>query len=275
MAQLTTVFLSSTAKDLQPWRIVVAEAIGKLSGFHCVRMEDFGAVDGEPIEVCRRRVAESDVFVGLVGHFNGSSPEGSPLSYTQIEYEEAKKKKKPRLMFMADDEFLLPASLGRETDEAYQRQRRFREQVQRERTVVFFNEPLKLATLVVAALQNSQKELKKSGGKAGREGRTRAVLRGSGGLAQGTRAVAAGEGGIAAGRDVTIVLGSSQASGPDDPSLRKAYLGRLIEKTEYLTLRGVDLLPLTRIRRNLDHEVGVIIPRVARRVGVRGALAVG
>src|SRR3954471_2458150 len=67
MAELTTVFLSSTAKDLQPYRDAVVEAIGKLAGFHCTRMEDFGAVDGEPLAVCRRRVAESEVFVGLVG----------------------------------------------------------------------------------------------------------------------------------------------------------------------------------------------------------------
>jgi formylglycine-generating enzyme required for sulfatase activity len=156
MAELTTVFLSSTAKDLQPWRDAVAEAIGKLAGFHCVRMEDFGAVDGEPLEVCRQRVAASEVFVGLVGHLNGSHPEGSDLSYTQIEYEEAKKQRKPRLMFVADEDFPLPARLGRESDEAFQRQIRFRGQVGRERVVVSFHEPQRLATLVVAALQNHQ-----------------------------------------------------------------------------------------------------------------------
>src|SRR5947209_7415711 len=102
MAHYTTVFLSSTAKDLQPWRDAVAEAIAKLAGFHCVWREDFGAVDAEPVEVCRRKVRESDVFVGLVGHLNGSSPEGSDLSFTQIEYEEAKSAGKPRLLFVAD-----------------------------------------------------------------------------------------------------------------------------------------------------------------------------
>src|SRR3954447_9705304 len=158
MAHYTTVFLSSTAKDLQPWRDAVADAIARLAGFHLVRMEDFGAVDAEPVEVCRLRVRESDVFVGLVGHLNGSSPEGSDLSFTQIEYEEAKRAGKPRLLFMADQDFPLPARLGRESEEAYERQLRFRDQVRRERTVVFFHEPQKLATLVVAALQTHQKE---------------------------------------------------------------------------------------------------------------------
>ena len=166
MAEYTTVFLSSTAKDLQPWRDAVAEAIGKLAGFHCVRMEDFGAVDAAPAELCRRKVGESDVFVGLVGHLNGSSPEGSDLSYTQIEYEEAKKKRKPRLILVAGDEFPLPARLGRESEEAYQRQVRFRDQVKRERTVVFFQDAQNLAMLANAALQTyeSEQAAKGSGG---------------------------------------------------------------------------------------------------------------
>ena len=70
MAEFTIVFLSSTAKDLQPYRNAVDEAIRKLAGFHCVRMEDFGSVDEEPLEICRRKVAESDVFVALVGHLH-------------------------------------------------------------------------------------------------------------------------------------------------------------------------------------------------------------
>ncbi|HEY0554307.1 MAG TPA: SUMF1/EgtB/PvdO family nonheme iron enzyme, partial [Thermoanaerobaculia bacterium] len=158
MANFTTVFLSSTAKDLQPWRDAVAEAIGKLSGFHCIRMEDFGAVDAAPADLCRKKVAESDILVGLVGHLNGSGPEGSDLSYTQIEYEEAKRKRKPRLMFIADDDFPLPARLGREPEEAYQRQLLFRKQVGRDRAAVFFNEPQRLATMVTTALQNHQTE---------------------------------------------------------------------------------------------------------------------
>jgi hypothetical protein len=156
MTHFTTVFLSSTARDLQPWRDAVAEAIGKMSGFHCVRMEDFGAVDAEPVEVCRRKVADSDVFVGLVGHLYGSRPDGSDLSYTQLEYEEAKRSGKPRLLFVADEDFPLPARLGREPEEDFERQRAFRDQVRYERTVAFFREPQELATLVVVALQAQQ-----------------------------------------------------------------------------------------------------------------------
>jgi len=75
MATFTTVFLSSTARDLQSYRDAVAEAIRKLDGYHCVRMEDFGVRDGTPEEEVRAQVATCDVFVGLIGHLRLRDPE--------------------------------------------------------------------------------------------------------------------------------------------------------------------------------------------------------
>jgi formylglycine-generating enzyme required for sulfatase activity len=155
MANYTTVFLSSTAKDLQPYRDAVAEAISKLTGYHCVRMEDFGALNEAAAEACQAKVAGSDIFVGLVGHLYGSRPKGRKVSYTELEYQEAKKREKPRLLFIAAEDFPLSASL-REPEEAWQRQQRFRKQAGDERVAVFFKEPQRLATMVVAALQNEE-----------------------------------------------------------------------------------------------------------------------
>jgi len=76
MATFTTVFLSSTARDLQPYRDAVAEAIAKMERYHCVRMEDFGARDATAEEVVRAKVATCDVFVGLIGHLQASGPRG-------------------------------------------------------------------------------------------------------------------------------------------------------------------------------------------------------
>lgn len=70
------VFLSSTARDLGPYRDAVSQAISKLDGYQCVRMEDFGARDAEADPFCRALVAECDVFVGLVGYLYGSAPAG-------------------------------------------------------------------------------------------------------------------------------------------------------------------------------------------------------
>jgi formylglycine-generating enzyme required for sulfatase activity len=210
MAEFTTVFLSSTAKDLQPYRNAVDEAIRKLARFHCVRMEDFGSVDEEPLEICRRKVAESDIFVGLVGHLHGGSPEGSDLSFTQIEYEEAKRQSKPRLMFVADKAFPMASDL-REPDAAFERQTRFREQVGCERTVVFFLEPQSLATRVEEALHNYQD----------------------------AAARAAGE---------TKKPPSRKRRGPSDlAAIERHYLAYLVDRYQYLDFRGLgisDRVPL-------------------------------
>jgi hypothetical protein len=83
MATYTTVFLSSTARDLQAYRDAVYEAIVQGGNYRCVRMEDFGALDGTAEEVVRSKVGECDLFVGLIGHLHGSRPEGSELSFTE------------------------------------------------------------------------------------------------------------------------------------------------------------------------------------------------
>jgi hypothetical protein len=89
MRNVTTVFLISTAKDLQAYRDAVFQAILKLPGYQCVRMEDFGPQDGSPSAVCEKEVAAADVFVGLIGHLHGSCPNGSEASFTEGEYEVA------------------------------------------------------------------------------------------------------------------------------------------------------------------------------------------
>lgn len=54
---IKTVFLSSTAKDLAKYRDAVYQAIEGLDGYHCVRMEDFGARDWQADDFCQRQAA--------------------------------------------------------------------------------------------------------------------------------------------------------------------------------------------------------------------------
>ncbi|HVT60352.1 MAG TPA: TIR domain-containing protein [Thermoanaerobaculia bacterium] len=155
MAQFTTVFLSSTPRDLQPYRDAVSRAIAAMDRRHGVRMQDSGARDGTPEEVCRMQVAAADVYVGVIGHLHGSGPSGSDLSYTELEYDEAAKQEKPRLLFLAAEDLPLAPTL-REPDEMWQRQRRFRAKILTEPLVETFREPGELAAMVVAVLQRHQ-----------------------------------------------------------------------------------------------------------------------
>jgi hypothetical protein len=86
---IKTVFLSSTARDLAQYRDAAYQAIEGLDGYHCVRMEDFGARASMADEFCREKVAECELFVGIVGHLYGSCPEGSEQSYTESALEQS------------------------------------------------------------------------------------------------------------------------------------------------------------------------------------------
>jgi hypothetical protein len=59
--QVLEVFLSSTAKDLQPFRGAVHDRLVLSGQFHCVRQEDFGPQSATAIEVCRKKVESADV----------------------------------------------------------------------------------------------------------------------------------------------------------------------------------------------------------------------
>ncbi len=151
--QIRTVFLSSTARDLQEYREAAYHAIEGLDGYHCVRMEDFGARDQEADEFCTAKVAECDLFVGIVGHLYGSCPKGSETSYTEREYNTATDASKPRLIFVAPEDFPIHAKLM-ESDDKREKQKSFRERVNKERIRADFSSPDNLALKVTQAIQN-------------------------------------------------------------------------------------------------------------------------
>lgn len=154
---MKTAFLSSTAKDLAEYRNAAYKAIEGLDDWHCVRMEDFGARDAMADEFCQGKVAECDVFVGIVGHCYGSSPKGSEKSYTEQEYDAAVATGKPRLMFLAPEDFPLPAYLI-EPNERWAKQRAFRDRVNAERIRDTFTSPENLAWRLVQATRNWEQE---------------------------------------------------------------------------------------------------------------------
>lgn len=235
------VFLSSTARDLGPHREAIFKAISGLDGFQCVRMEDFGARDWEADAFCRAKVGGCDVFLGLVGHLYGSSPEGGELSFTEREHDSAVEAGVPRLLFLASDDLPLPPSL-REPDEKWQRQLRFRDRLRKERIVGFFDFPDRLATQVVAALRNLEREGLADSGAAG-VSITTVRVEGSGAAAMGPGALAAGAGGVVVRGDVhgnLIVGGSPDRSAAVEPALRTKYLRRLYQDAASLSLLGID-----------------------------------
>jgi formylglycine-generating enzyme required for sulfatase activity len=147
------VFVSSTAKDLRIQREAAFRAIQGLDGYRCIRMEDFGARTGEPSAVCKDLLAKSDVVLLIVGHTYGSSAPGAKESFTQLEYEAAVEMGKPLLVFLAVDDFPVPASLV-EAESVRAKLRALRDRLKEKHTVKFFGLNDDLGALVVQALFN-------------------------------------------------------------------------------------------------------------------------
>jgi Domain of unknown function (DUF4062) len=146
-------FLSSTARDLAEYRDAVCNAINGLDNWKCVRMEEFGARP-QPAEIFNdKAVRDCDLFIGILGHRYGSIPEGYSQSYTEKEYYTARGNNRPPLMFLARDDFLLPAHL-RENDNYREQQEAFRSRVQKHATCDYFSNPDELVRAVLQAITN-------------------------------------------------------------------------------------------------------------------------
>jgi hypothetical protein len=156
---MTLVFVSSVAVGLEPYRDAVHEAINCLDGYKSIRMEDFGAKNDAPLSVCLAKLYECEIFVGIVGHRYGSIAPETGKSFSETEYDEAMASCKTILMFLAPEEFPVPANLI-ESDELRKRQAAFRARVKQEHGLSFFDqdEEGKLAALVVEAIHNRRSE---------------------------------------------------------------------------------------------------------------------
>jgi WD40 repeat protein len=107
------VFLSYT-RELQQWpedRSFVAAAESALgrSGNAVVDMRYFTALDQRTTEACRSSVLDADIYVGLIGFQYGSLVRDRPdVSYLELEFETATEAGMPRLVFLLDENALVP-----------------------------------------------------------------------------------------------------------------------------------------------------------------------
>ncbi len=96
-------FVSSTFTDLKDHRARAIAALRR-SGFHVDPMEDWDANSNEPSRFCLERLDGCDLCILLVAFRKGFVPQGQTCSITQMEYDEARKRGIPVLVFMLDDD---------------------------------------------------------------------------------------------------------------------------------------------------------------------------
>lgn len=122
------VFLSSTFRDLVDERQVVLDAILELGHFPA-GMETFPAANATPWQLIERVIADSDYYVLIVGGRYGTLDENG-ISYTEKEFDLAKKLNKPILAFLHKKPENLPFKNSEQDSEQRKLLETFRKKVE-------------------------------------------------------------------------------------------------------------------------------------------------
>ena len=105
MVKKYQVFVSSTYTDLTAERQSVVEAILR-AGHIPAGMELFAAGDKSQLTIIRRWIRNFDVYMLILGGRYGTIEPVSGKSYIQLEYDYARKLKKPYFAVVMDDDYL-------------------------------------------------------------------------------------------------------------------------------------------------------------------------
>lgn len=105
---MTRVFIGSTSKDLVDYRQMAIEVCLRL-GTMPVAMEFFEVGARGAAELCRRKIDDSDLYVGIIAHRYGHIDPDVNRSITEIEFDHAGERRLDRLCFLVDESYPWPA----------------------------------------------------------------------------------------------------------------------------------------------------------------------
>ena len=153
------VFLSHTSELRQHPAgrsfVAAAEQAVIRAGGVVVDMAYFTAREEKPAGYCREQVGQADVYAGVIGFRYGSPVRDEPeLSYTELEFATARELDLPRLVFVLDENAVLPLPGVYLSDPVHgERQRAFRDRVwDAGITVQLVDSPDRLELLLFQAL---------------------------------------------------------------------------------------------------------------------------
>lgn len=111
-------------------------------------MEQFGSKPGSPVEECLKVVQSCQLYVGVFGMRYGTVPHGHDKSMTHIEYDEAQRLGLPSLIYILNENHLVPAR-DVETGPGAEKLQSLKEQLKKRHTVSFFTTPEDLQTRIM------------------------------------------------------------------------------------------------------------------------------
>jgi len=143
--------ISSTARDLPQHREKVMDACMRLGVFYPDMMEHLTATDANALEISLAIADRADVYIGIIGFRYGYVPDGKVISVTEAEYNRALELQSPRLIFLMSDKHpVMPADV--ETGDGAEKLKKFKERLQKDRVVAFFDSADDLKAKVIQAL---------------------------------------------------------------------------------------------------------------------------
>lgn len=148
--EITKVFLSSVAREMEEYRRAAFQAIERL-GLNALRIH-WAVSSGGGMEVVRRAIPECDVFVGIYGEQYGAIDSESQKAYVELEFDEAVRLGKPILGFVCHSDRSIQAAVDKD------RMQVFLKRLSAARLVRRVERPEELAAAVVQSLHFLQTE---------------------------------------------------------------------------------------------------------------------
>lgn len=153
------IFISSTYEDMVPYREEIQRNLIRLEQI-IKGMEYFGSNPQDSLTVCLSQVRECKLFIGVLGMRYGSIDDGSGLSYSQMEYNEAIKNKIPTLIYIMSEDQPIPAKYV-DMGEKAEKLAEFKKLLKKQHTVSFFTSPDDLGKKIVRDVMDALTELEK------------------------------------------------------------------------------------------------------------------
>ena len=161
MAEHIDVMISSTALDLPDHREQAKEACLR-QGMHPTMMEYLPASGDDAIKVSLEMVEQAEIYLGIFAYRYGFLPPGHDISITEMEYNRAKERGIPRLIFfMHEDHPTTPKQMREGLDDPAEEARRkeklrdLKKRIGLENIVKEFKNPDDFRALVIDALSKT------------------------------------------------------------------------------------------------------------------------
>lgn len=153
---MARIYVSSTYEDLKECREKLRIVLRRM-GHEDMAMEYYVSEDEKPIDKLLKDIASCDLYIGIFAWRYGYVPYEYDKSITELEYREAVKAGKERLIFLLHEDALWPQKFVDKGVKA-EKIRALRNELFAEKIVSFFSSADELASLVGLAVDNWERK---------------------------------------------------------------------------------------------------------------------